>query len=42
MLVDVTLMGEVVNRPGVQENREIPLDWRECRGGLSYIQGSLA
>jgi hypothetical protein len=37
MLVDVNLMGEIIKRPGIEENRDVPLDCRECRDDQIYV-----
>jgi len=39
---DVNMMGEVINWSAIQENREVPLGWREYINNQVYVSGSLA
>jgi hypothetical protein len=39
---DVNMMGKVINWCAIQENREVPLDWREYINYHVYDSGPLA
>jgi hypothetical protein len=39
---DVNMMGKVINWSAIQENREVPLDWREYINNQVYVSGPLA
>lgn len=39
---DVNMMGKVINWCAIQENREVPLEWREYINNQVYVSGSLA
>jgi len=39
---DVNMMGKVINWSAMQENREVPLEWREYINNQVYVCGSLA
>ena len=39
---DVNMMGKVINWCAIQENREVPLDWREYINIQVYVSGPLA
>jgi hypothetical protein len=39
---NVNMMGKVITWSAIQENREIPLDWREYINNQVYVSGPLA